>query len=413
MPTKRSQTKEDSTDVTHRKARGVLIIVENLPVPFDRRVWQEATALHEAGYTVSVICPKGKGYDLSYEEMQGIHVYRHSLPLEASGAAAYLVEYSCALFWEFVLAVKVLRNHGFDVIHACNPPDLIFLIGGFFKIFFSKKFVFDQHDLNPELYEIKFGKKTGLFYQLLCFFERCTFRTADASIATNETFKKIAITRGGMDADKVAIVKSYPDLARFRPVPPDPSLRRNFKYLVGYIGIMGQQDGVDILVNAMAHIVHGLKRTDVGCMIIGSGSELENLKKLAVRANVEDYVTFTGYLSGDKLLSHLCTLDIGVIPDPPSACNDKLSMNKVFEYMSLGLPFVQFELAQSRLEAGDAGIVANEPTAKSLGDTMVALLTNVKLRKLMSISGMERAKKEFRWETEKASLIQAYEKLFT
>lgn len=413
MPTKRSQTKADSSDVNHRKTRGVLIIVENLPVPFDRRVWQEATALHEAGYRVSVICPKGKGYDLSYEEMLGIHVYRHSLPLEASGAAAYLVEYSCALFWEFVLAFKVLRNHGFDVIHACNPPDLIFLIGGFFKIFFSKKFVFDQHDLNPELYEIKFGKKSGLFYRLLCFFERCTFRTADASIATNETFKKIAITRGGMDADKVAIVKSYPDLARFRPVPPDPFLRRNFKYLAGYIGIMGQQDGVDILVNAMAHIVHGLKRTDVGCIIIGSGSELEILKKLAVRANVEDYVTFTGYLSGDMLLTHLCTLDIGVIPDPPSACNDKLSMNKVFEYMSLGLPFVQFELAQSRLEAGDAGIVANEPTAKSLGDTMVALLTNVKLRKRMSISGMERAKKEFRWETEKASLVHAYEKLFS
>ena len=174
---------------------GILIIVENLPVPFDRRVWQEATALQEAGYTVSVICPKGKGHTLAYEQLQGIHIYRHSLPVEGSGAVGYLAEYSAALFWEFVLSFKVLRKHGFDAIHACNPPDLIFLVGGFYKLLFRKKFVFDQHDLNPELYEVKFGHKSGLFYKLLCVFERWTFACADRSIATNETFKKIAIDR--------------------------------------------------------------------------------------------------------------------------------------------------------------------------------------------------------------------------
>jgi glycosyltransferase involved in cell wall biosynthesis len=392
--------------------RAILIIVENLPVPFDRRVWQEATALHEAGYEVAVICPKGKGHTASYEELQGVHVYRHSLPVEATGAMGYLVEYTAALFWEFVLSVKVLRRHGFDVIHACNPPDLIFLIGGFYKLFFRKKFVFDQHDLNPELYEVKFGHKTGLFYKLLCLFERWTFRCADASIATNETFKKIAIDRGGMDPEKVAIVKSYPDLARFKPAPPNASLRRSFTYLIGYVGIMGKQDGVDILVSAMAYIVHQMKRVDVGCMIIGSGSELENLQKQAIEAKVENFVTFTGYLSGETLLTHLCTLDIGIIPDPPSECNDKLSMNKVFEYMTLGLPFVQFDLAQSRLEAGDAGIVANGSTPKAMADAVVALLTDQPLRDRMSASGKERAHREFKWETEKASLIETYRKLF-
>jgi glycosyltransferase involved in cell wall biosynthesis len=392
--------------------RGVLIIVENLPVPFDRRVWQEANALSEAGYTVSVICPKGKGHTSSYEELQGIHIYRHTLPVEASGAAGYLLEYSAALFWEFALSIKVLRKHGFDAIHACNPPDLIFLIGGFYKFFFGKKFVFDQHDLNPELYEIKFGRKTGTFYKLLCLFERLTFKCADISIATNETFKQIAIERGGMQPDKVAIVKSYPDLNRFRAVPADPNLRKSFKYSIGYIGIMGQQDGVDILIRAMSYIVKDLKRADITCMIIGSGSELDNLRALANTLAVNDYVTFTGYLSGEPLLTHLCSLDIGVIPDPPSPCNDKLSMNKVFEYMALGLPFVQFDLAQSRLEAGDAGFVAKAPTPEAMAEAIISLLMNDALRKKMSEIGKERANREFRWETEKETLVEHYRKLF-
>ncbi len=411
MP-KNVETDLIATPIHSRLRRGILIIVENLPVPFDRRVWQEANALREAGYLVSVICPKGKGHTLSYEELQGIHIYRHKLPIEASGAAGYLLEYSAALFWEFVLSVKVLRKHGFDAIHACNPPDLIFLIGGFYKFFFGKKFVFDQHDLNPELYEIKFGHKIGVFYKLLCLFERLTFKCADISIATNETFKTIAIERGGMQPDKVAIVKSYPDLARFRAVPPDPELRKPFKFLIGYIGIMGQQDGVDILIRAMACIVNELKRTDIGCTIIGSGSELENLRTLASELGMNEHVKFSGYLSGETLLTNLCSLDIGVIPDPPSACNDKLSMNKVFEYMALGLPFVQFDLKQSRLEAGDAGFVATAPTPQAMAEAIISLLNNERLRHQMSKIGKERANREFKWETEKETLIEHYRKLF-
>jgi glycosyltransferase involved in cell wall biosynthesis len=395
-----------------RNQRTVLIIVENLPVPFDRRVWQEAQALREAGYGVSVICPKGKGHDLPYEELNGIHIYRHPLPIEASRASGYLVEYSIALFWEFWLSLKVWRKHGFDAIQACNPPDLIFLIGGFYKFLFGKKFVFDQHDLNPELYEVKFGRKSGVFYRLLCLFEKLTFKCADASIATNETFKRIAIERGGMDADKVAIVKSYPDLTRFKPVPSHPAVRGRFSHVVGYVGIMGNQDGVDILVRAMAHIVHSLNRQDVGCIVIGSGSELENLKHLATTCGVSDHVKFTGYLTGGDLLGHLCSLDIGVIPDPPSVCNDKLSMNKVFEYMALGLPFVQFDLQQSRLEAGEAGYVVKSATPQGLAEAMVALLEDVLLRKRMSKIGQEKAQREFRWDTERQSLVKLYYDLF-
>lgn len=388
------------------KQKSVLIIVENLPVPFDRRVWQEATTLREAGYDVSVICPKGKGYDASEEIIDGINIYRHSLPFEASGSLGYLVEYSAALFWEFILALKVKRRHGFDVIHACNPPDLIYLVASVFKFLTGTKFIFDQHDLNPELYELKFGKR-GFFYRLLCHFERRTFHWADVSIATNQTFKKIAIDRGGMADDKVFVVKSYPDLKRFKRMEPLPSLRNDFTYLLGYIGIIASQDGVDLLIKAMAHIVK-LGRTDCGCVIIGDGPALEELKKLAADLEVTKYINFTGYLRGEALLLHLSSLDIGVIPDPSNSCNDKLSMNKVFEYMALGLPFVQFNLPQSRSEAADAAMVAEHCTHESLAETIVALLADPKARKRMSIYGQERAQREFQWENEKQTLLQAY-----
>ncbi len=398
---------------TLKKDRAILIIVENLPVPFDRRVWQEALALREEGYTVSVICPKGKGHQSPYEVLQGIHIYRHPLPLEASHATGYLIEYSAALFWEFWLSFRVWQRHGFDAIQACNPPDLIFLIGGFYKFLFGKKFVFDQHDLNPELYEVKFGHTSGLLYKLLCLLEKLTFKCADASIATNETFKKIAIERGGMAAQNVTVVKSYPDLARFKAVPSDPTVRRGFKHLVGYVGIMGNQDGVDLLVNAMVHIVHVLNRKDIGCVIIGSGSELDNLKALAKRHDVLKYINFTGYLTGNALLAHLCSLDIGVIPDPPSACNDKLSMNKVFEYMALGLPFVQFDLPQSRLEGGEAGFVVKKATSVGLAEGMVELLHDTPRLRQMSVLGRNKAEREFSWETEKHKLLNFYEQIFS
>ncbi len=387
---------------------GVLIIVENLPVPFDRRVWQEATALYAAGHTVSVICPKGKGFDGSYECRDGVHIYRHALPIEGSSAVGYLLEYSIALFWQFVLSLKVLRQRGFDVIHACNPPDLIFLVAAFHKFLFRKKFVFDQHDLNPELYEVKFGKK-GFFHRLLVFFERQTFRLADVSIATNETFKRIAVERGGMLENRVWVVKSYPDLARFKIVEPDNGHRRHFSFLTGYVGIMAKQDGVDLLVEAMAHVVNDLGRTDIGCLIIGDGPEHENLVQLAAELGVADYVRFTGFLSGEDLLRALNALDIGVIPDPPNDCNHKLSMNKVFEYMALGLPFVQFDLDQSKGEAGEAALVVEEATSTALACGMVALLEDSEARQHMSAYGRARAQREFQWENEKKSLLEAYE----
>lgn len=387
---------------------GVLIIVENLPVPFDRRVWQEARALREAGYGVSVICPKGKTQTDAYQQIDGIHIYRHSLPTEASGTASgFLLEYASALFWQLRLSVRIFRRHGFEVIHACNPPDLIFLIAVIYKALFRKKFLFDHHDIVPEMFEAKFGRR-GLFYRALRVCERLTFFFADASLATNATFKRIAIERGRMPAERVWVVKSYPDLAAFRRLPPDPALRNGRAHLVGYVGIMNAQDRVDLLVLAMQYIVRHLQREDIQCLLIGDGPEYDRLVRLAEEKGLAGYITFAGYLTGTSLLVHLSSLDVGAIPDPPNSYNDKISLNKVFEYMALGIPFVQYDLSESRAQAGDAALVAEDPTPESLGAAIVRLIDDPERRAKMAASGIARAQSEFRWETEMTRLLEAY-----
>jgi glycosyltransferase involved in cell wall biosynthesis len=390
-------------------AGAVLIIVENLPVPVDRRVWQEATALRQAGYTVSVICPKGKGYDKAYELIDGVHIYRHPRGVEGSGAVTYLLEYTVAFFWEFVLSLKVARKHGFDILHACNPPDLIFLIAIFYK-FFGKKFLFDRHDPAPELYAVKFGRK-DFFYRLLFLLERWTFRSADGSLATNPALKQQAIERGGIRPDGVWVVRSVPDLGRFRHVEPDLSVRRDFRYLVGYVGIIAEQDGVDLLVKAMEHIVKRLHRTDIACLIIGDGPEVGRLKTLTGELGITDNIEFAGYISGDALPAKMAACDIAVVPDLPNAANVTMSMIKIFEYMAMGLPFVLFDLAQAKLDAGAAARVVAEPTPQALGEGIVALLEDEAARERMRSYGRERAGGKFHWEVEKNSLLAAYASL--
>ncbi len=386
----------------------ILIIVENLTVPLDRRVWQEAQTLRDAGYTVSVICPKGGRYTAAYEQLEGIHVFRHPLPLEADGAAGYAIEYASALFWEFVLSVRAHFKVGFDVVQACNPPDLIFVIGGFWKYLFGKPFVFDHHDINPELFEAKFGRR-GFFHSLLKFFERVTFKVADVSIATNDTFKEIAVERGGMDPDNVFVVRSIPDVARFRRMEPDLSLKKGRSSLIGYVGIMGAQDGVDLLIDAMDELVNRQKRADVQCAIVGSGTELPRLQRMVQEARLEDYVTFTGFLSGDELMRTLSTFDIGVIPDPKNGYNDKISMNKVFEYMSLGIPFVGFDLKETRRLAADAALYADESNGRSLARSLERLLDSAELRAEVAEAGRLRSDALLDWDRESAQLLAAYD----
>lgn len=391
-----------------QKKPGVLIIVENLTVPLDRRVWQEARTLRDAGYTVSVVCPKGGQYTAGYELLEGIHVFRHPLPYEADGALGYALEYSWALAWEMALSIRAYFKVGFDVVQACNPPDLIFLVAGVWKYLLGKPFVFDHHDINPELYEAKFGRR-GVFHKLMLRLERLTFRTCDVSIATNETFKEIAMTRGGMAEDRVFVVRSIPDLSRFRRTEPNAALKNGRKHLVGYVGIMGAQDGVDLLIRAMAELVHGRGRRDVQCAIVGSGTELPALKRLSDELGLDDYITFTGFQSGEPLLASLSAFDIGVIPDPKNVYNDKISMNKVFEYMTLGIPFVQFDLAEGAKVAGDAALYAYNNSPAELAAQMGRLLDDDALRASLAAEGRTRAASLLRWDAERSRLLAAYE----
>lgn len=393
------------------KRRRILIIVENLTVPLDRRVWQEATSLRDAGYTVSVICPKGGEHTAAYEVLEGIHIFRHPMPLEADGAAGYAVEYAAALFWEFVLSVRAYFKVGFDAIQACNPPDLIFVVGGFWKYLFGKRFIFDHHDINPELFEAKFGRR-GFFHSVLQRLERMTFAVADVSIATNETFKSIAVERGGMAADDVFVVRSIPNLEKFYRVAPDDTLKAGRKCLVGYVGVMGAQDGVDLLVDAMAEIVNGHGRQDVHCAIVGSGTELEALKARAWACGLEDHITFTGFLTGQRLLEAFSTFDVGVIPDPKNAYNDKISMNKLFEYMALGIPFVQFDLIEGRRTAGDAALYAQRNCPGDLARQILRLADDDALRAALSRTGLARAERLLQWPEERQRLLAAYDRAF-
>jgi glycosyltransferase involved in cell wall biosynthesis len=350
----------------------VLILVDNLPVPFDRRVWQEACTLRDAGWAVSVICPTGKGHEKRFEDIDDIHVYRYNLPIEASGATGYALEYGVALFWSFILSIRVLMNRGFDVIHACNPPDLFFLIGGFYKLF-GKKFVFDHHDLNPELYEAKFNRR-DFFYRLLLKLERWTFRTADVAIATNESYRDIAIERGGMHPDKVFIVRSGPSLERMRILPPEDSLKRGRRHLVGYVGVMGRQEGIDLLLHAARVIVHCYARDDVHFALVGGGTSLDDMRKLACELGIAEHVTFTGRVPDAQLLAVLNTADVCVNPDRAGAMNDKSTMNKIMEYMALAKPVVQFDLTEGRRTAGEASLYAVPDDPVDLAAMLVALL---------------------------------------
>ena len=393
------------------KKRSVLIIVENLPSPFDRRVWQEASSLKDAGYKVSIICPTGVGYEKRFEIIDDIYIYRHPIPIEASNAFGYLVEYSSALFWEFILSWKVLLTRGFDVIHACNPPDNIFLIGGFFKLL-GKKFLFDHHDINPELYEAKFGKK-DLFYKLMLLWERLTFKLADVSIATNESYKKIAIERGGMKPKDVYVVRSGPKLERLKIVPPVEKLKCGRKYLVGYVGVMGKQEGIKYLLQAAKYIVFKLGRTDIQFGLVGGGTELGELKKYARELNLEKYITFTGRVPDKELLEMLNTADVCVNPDIANEMNDKSTMNKIMEYMALGKPIVQFDLTEGKFTAKDASLYAKKNDASDLAKKIMHLLDNAELRKKMGALGMERVKDELEWKYEEPKLLNAYDALFS
>jgi glycosyltransferase involved in cell wall biosynthesis len=384
----------------------VLIIVENLPCPFDRRVWQEALALRANGYQVCIICPKGRGFDARYECLEGIHIYRHPLLVEAESALGYSVEYSLSILMELWLALRIAFTRGFDVLQGCNPPDTIFLIAHVFKLF-GKRFIFDHHDINPELYEAKFARR-DVWYRLLRRLEHWTFRAADVSIATNESYRQIAIERGGMKPSRVFVVRSGPDLSRIQKVPPNPAVRRGKKYLVGYVGVIGKQEGLDLLLASVAYIRRERARDDVQFAIVGSGTELPALKDLSRRLEVDDCVEFLGRVPDRELWEVLGTADVCVNPDRANEMNDKSTMNKIIEYMALGKPIVQFDLTEGRFSAAGASLYARPNDTRDFGDKLCQLLDDGELRERMGRAGRARVEADLAWHHQVPRLLDAY-----
>ena len=410
MTTMTAPRKKLHDRIAPHRPRRVLFLVENLPSPFDRRVWQEATALRDAGYTVSIICPTGRGCEKKFESIDEIDIWRYDLPLEGAGAKGYALEYSAALLWTFLIAWRVFFARGFDAIHACNPPDLFFLIGGFFRLL-GKKFLFDHHDINPELYEAKFGRRDFL-YRLLLKLEYWTFRTANVSIATNESYRRIAIDRGRMPPERVFVVRSGPCLTRMKRLPPEPRLKRGRRHLVGYVGVMGKQEGIEYLLQAVRHIVVERARTDVHFGVVGGGTSLGPMRTLAGELGIADYVTFTGRVSDEEMLAMLNTADVCVNPDVANDMNDKSTMNKVMEYMALGKPIVQFDLAEGRYSAQQASLYARRNDPIDLAAKMLELLDDPVRRERMGEFGRRRVESELEWRHEIPKLLAAYEALW-
>ena len=392
------------------KSRKVLIIVENLPVPFDTRVWQEATTLAANGYIVSVICPKGKGYMQEEEYLQGVHIFRHDLPAEGNGAVGYAKEYFTALKEELRLAKKVYKEIGFDVIHGCNPPDDIYMVAKHFKKY-GVKYVFDHHDICPELFEAKFGKTSGLLYKSQLWLEKQTYKHCTFAFVTNESYKKIAIERGKMNPNKVIVLRSGPKLERMRIMPPVESIKRGYKYMVGYLGVIGQQEGIEYLLDAAKYIKEHDNNVFWG--IVGGGPHLEALKKQAHDMGLDDCVEFTGRAPDQQMLEYLNTADVCVNSDKYNSMNDKSTMNKILEYMALGKPIVQFDLTEGRYSAQDASLYAKNNDAEDMAKKIMELLDNPELRKKMGAYGRNRVVNELSWEHTSKALLEGYEKFFT
>lgn len=387
----------------------VLILVENLSVPFDRRVWQEASTLAANGYQVSVICPRMIDRR-PYECLQNVHIYRYWLPYTARGALGYAIEYPWAMLFTFFYALYVFFRRGFRIVHACNPPDLFFLIALPFKLF-GVKFLFDQHDLGPETYESKFPGKGGPILKVLEFLERRTYKAAAAVIVTNESYKKVAVERGGVKPERIWVVRSAPDLKRFVRTAPNPALKSGKDFLVCYLGTMGQQDGIDYLLRSVKLITTEFQRSDIQFTFMGGGENLPYLKNYATELGLQDVVEFTGRVSNEQVCATLSTADVCVAPDPVSPLNNVSTMNKILEYMAMSRPIVSYRLTESAFSAGDAALFAKDNDERDFAEQVLSLLQDPAQRDTMGKAGYSRLHNELSWEHSTKQLLAAYASL--
>jgi glycosyltransferase involved in cell wall biosynthesis len=395
-----------------KRAR-VLHLSENLPLPFDRRVWMELSALRDGGHEVSAICPMGEPWTKAREVIDGIAIWRYPPPPPTRGALSYVWEFLYCWLQTARLSLVALSRRGFDVVHAANPPDTFWALGLFYKLF-GKRFVFDHHDLCPELYVARFGPRVegNLLHRLLHLLEWAQFRTADLVISTNESYRQVAITRGRVDPSRVVVVRSGPSRERFATVRPvDPGLKRGRPLLVAYLGVMAPQDGVDHLLRAAHHLIHARGRRDVAFTLVGAGDSFEDLRALARELKLEEHVCFTGRIPDEDVERVLATADVCVCPDPLNPLNDVSTMNKVLEYMACGRPIVAYDLREHRCSAGEGALYAEPNRVEDLADQIAILLDDRGRRERMGEYNRRRFLEQMAWEYSAGELLRAYEVL--
>ncbi len=396
-----------------RGAPGVLIIVQNLPVPLDRRVWLESRALCADGARVTVICPTAPGL-ARHEVLDGIAIYRYPPPPEARNALGFLVEFVWCWLLTAMLSVVVKVREGFDVIQACNPPDTYWLLAKLWRAA-GVRFVYDQHDLNPEVLLSRFGRPAGAISRLqlrfLLWLERHSYWTADEIIVTNRSYRDAATLRGMLDPAKITIVRSGPDTTAMVATERDPSVLRGHRHLAVYLGIMGPQDGVHNVLLALEEIVHGRGRTDCAVALLGFGDCFDELVALTAELGLEDHVTFTGRVDATEITRYLSSADLGLGPDPYSPLNNVSTMNKTMEYMAFGLPVVSFDLNETRVSAAGAGIFVAPGDISAFADEWCALLDDAPRRARLGRVGRQRAVHALDWSIQAARYVSVYRRV--
>ena len=384
--------------------------MQNLPVPFDRRVWLECQSLIEAGFRVAVVCPKAPG-DPRYARINGVEIFKYQPYAPGGSSASFVIEYLYSFFATLMLSLKASLRGRFVAVQSCNPPDLFWPIGLLFRVLHGSSFVFDHHDLCPELYQSRFPKGKQLIYRVLRLMERCTMKTADHVISTNDSYREIALGRDGVDEADVTVVRTGPDLTRLRPTSANPALRGSASHLAAYLGVMGPQDGVDLVIELADHVVHRLGRRDISFTLIGSGDCFDELVALSKRLDLTDFVTFTGRIPDAEVSAILSTADVGISPDPKNPLNDLSTMNKTMEYMTFALPVVAFDLHETRISAGDAAVYATPNDVAELAQLLVDLVDNEPRRRAMGTAGRARIEQELAWDHQAPRYVGVYEQL--
>ena len=394
----------------HAGAARVLIVVQNLPVPFDRRVWLECRALRAAGYDVTVVCPKGPG-DPASEVVDGVRLLKYPPYAPGGGAMGFVLEYAYSFLATLRLVLRARVGGPFAVLQACNPPDIFWPIAWWLRRRDRTRFVFDHHDLCPELYDSRFPGGSPVARRGLLGLERATFRTADHVVSTNASYAEIAVRRGGKSSSEVTVVRTGPDEQQLRRGAAEPQLRRGRPHLVAYLGVMGPQDGVDLAVRAAAHVVHGLGRDDVSFTFMGRGDSYDDVAALRDELGLQDHLELPGRVPDALVLEVLSTADVGLSPDPKNPLNDLSTMNKTLEYMAFGLPVVAFDLKETRVSAADAAVYVPSGDVEAYAEAVVRLLDDPDQREAMGRTGRRRIEESLSWSHQRDAYVGVYDAL--